>query len=116
MTIWMFLGPSYPDRPFSEKLGDAEINTQIHRVLAHGVDLNPGASLTPLMEVVDSTRVTVFAFTSDSLCHLISSWLSRLPIGSCIYSHAPRGVTLPENAPRREANHAYNKRLRASRY
>jgi hypothetical protein len=54
-------GPKCSDRPFSEELGDAEINTQIHRVLAHGVDMNPRAGPATLMEGIDSTRVTMFA-------------------------------------------------------
>jgi hypothetical protein len=29
MTMWMYLGPSYPDHPFFAELGDVEINTQI---------------------------------------------------------------------------------------
>jgi hypothetical protein len=40
---------------FSEELGDAEINTWIHRILAPGADSNPGVSPTPLREGVDST-------------------------------------------------------------
>jgi hypothetical protein len=42
-----YLGPCYPDRPFSKELGDVEVNTQIHKVLIHGADLNPGADLGP---------------------------------------------------------------------
>jgi hypothetical protein len=45
--MWMYPRPSYPNHPSSEELGDAEINTQIHRVLAHVVDLSPGAAPTP---------------------------------------------------------------------
>jgi hypothetical protein len=29
MTMWMYLGPSCPDHPFSVELGDTENNTQI---------------------------------------------------------------------------------------
>jgi hypothetical protein len=71
MAMWMYLGPSYPDRSFSEELGDAEINTRIHKVPAHGVDLNPGASPAPLREGVDNTRVSLFAFTFGNLRNLI---------------------------------------------
>jgi hypothetical protein len=35
-TMWRYPGPSCPDRPFSKELGDMEINTQSHMVLAHG--------------------------------------------------------------------------------
>jgi hypothetical protein len=34
--MWMYMGSSCPDCPFSNELGDDEINTQIHRVLAPG--------------------------------------------------------------------------------
>jgi hypothetical protein len=44
--------------PFSEELDDAEINTWIHMVLTHEVDLNPGASPAPLREGVNYTRVS----------------------------------------------------------
>jgi hypothetical protein len=40
--MWLYPRPSYHDHPFSEELGDVEINTQIHKVLAHGVDQNLG--------------------------------------------------------------------------
>jgi hypothetical protein len=40
-------GPCSPDRAFSKELGDVEINTQIHRVLAYGAELNPRAGPTP---------------------------------------------------------------------
>jgi hypothetical protein len=40
-------GASCLDCPFSEELDDAEINTWIHMVLTHEVDLNPGAIPAP---------------------------------------------------------------------
>jgi hypothetical protein len=36
MTTCMYPGPSCPNHPFSKELADMEINTQSHRVLAHG--------------------------------------------------------------------------------
>jgi hypothetical protein len=50
----MYQRPCYPDHPFSVGLGDREINTRIHWVLAHGVDLNFGSGLVPMREGVDS--------------------------------------------------------------
>jgi hypothetical protein len=50
MTMWMYSGPSCPDRTFSMKLGDAEINTRIRLVLAHRADLNFGSCSVPLRE------------------------------------------------------------------
>jgi hypothetical protein len=70
MTMWMYQGPSCPNRPFSEELGGAEINTQIHRVLAPEADLNPGASPTPLREGVDSTWVSPLGPILGFLCQL----------------------------------------------
>jgi hypothetical protein len=67
-TMWMYLGPSCPDCPFSEELGDAEINTWIHRVLAHRADLNPRASPAPLREGVDCTRVSPLGPIFGCLC------------------------------------------------
>jgi hypothetical protein len=107
--------PSCPNHPFSEELSNAEINTCIHRVLTHGVNLNPGAGPTPLREVVDSTRVSLFAFAFGNLCNLICSWHSHPPIGSCVFSQCTMGVTLPEDAARREVNHALIEWLRERR-
>jgi hypothetical protein len=36
MTMWMYLGSSCPDRPFSVELGDTEINTWIRGSLLTG--------------------------------------------------------------------------------
>jgi hypothetical protein len=35
-AMWIYPGPSCPDHPFSDELGDAEINTRIHKVLSRG--------------------------------------------------------------------------------
>jgi hypothetical protein len=83
--------PSYPDRPFSKELGNAEINTHIHRVHAHGVDLNLGAGPAPLREGVDSTRVSLFAFAFGNLRDFICTWHSRPPEGPCAFSQCAMG-------------------------
>jgi hypothetical protein len=79
-TMWMYPGPSCP--PFFEELGDTEINNGIHKVLAHGDDLNPGASPAPLREGVDNTRVSPLAFIFGSLRNLICSLRSCPVAGS----------------------------------
>jgi hypothetical protein len=56
--MWLYPGPSCLNRFFSEELSEAEINTQIHKVLDHGANLNPGAGLAPLREGVAITRVS----------------------------------------------------------
>jgi hypothetical protein len=58
MTMWVYPGPSCPDRPFIVELGDTEINTRVRGggVLIHGGDLNFGSSPVPLREGVDSSR------------------------------------------------------------
>jgi hypothetical protein len=56
--MWLYMRPSCPDCPFSEELGNVKINTQIHKVLAPGADLNHGASPAPLREEVYNTSVS----------------------------------------------------------
>jgi hypothetical protein len=63
-----------------------EINTRIHRVPTQGADLNPRAGHTTLREEVNSTRVSLHAFVSNSLCHLICLWCSHPLAGACICS------------------------------
>jgi hypothetical protein len=45
--MWLYPWPRCPDHPFSDELGDAEVNTRICKVLDHGANLNPGASPAP---------------------------------------------------------------------
>jgi hypothetical protein len=54
--------------PFFEEFNDVEINTRIHKVLAHGVDLYPGAGPTRLREGVDFTRVSLLGPVLGCLC------------------------------------------------
>jgi hypothetical protein len=54
--MWMFPGPSCPDRPFSKELGNTEINTRIQGIHAHGANLNLGLGPVPSWEGVDSPR------------------------------------------------------------
>jgi hypothetical protein len=62
--MWLYLGPSYLDRSFSEELSVEEINTQIHKVLDHGAHPNLEAGLAPLREGVANTRVSLFGSVS----------------------------------------------------
>jgi hypothetical protein len=55
----MYTGASCPYRPFSNELGDVEINTRIYKVQAHGADLNPMVSPAPFREGVNGTRVSL---------------------------------------------------------
>jgi hypothetical protein len=66
--MWMYLGPSCPNRPFSEELGDTEINTQIRGVLAHGANLNFGSGPVPLREGVESPWVSLLKLTLVYRC------------------------------------------------
>jgi hypothetical protein len=84
--MWFYLGPSCPDRPFSEELGDVEINTWIHKVLAHGADLNLEVGLAPLREGIDSTRVSPIKFVFGSLHNFILSTHSCPYAGSRVCS------------------------------
>jgi hypothetical protein len=63
----MYSRPSCPDYPFSEELGDTEINTRIRGVLAHGVILNLGDGHVSLREGVDSLWVSPLRPTFDCL-------------------------------------------------
>jgi hypothetical protein len=69
--MWMYPGPCCTDRPFSEELGNTEINTQVRGVLAHGANLNLGSGLVPLREGIDSPWVSLVGLTFGYLCHLL---------------------------------------------
>jgi hypothetical protein len=56
--MWMYPGPSCPDRPISEELGDTEVNTRVREVHAHGAISNLGTCLVPLREGVENPRVS----------------------------------------------------------
>jgi hypothetical protein len=71
MTMWVYLGPSCPDRPFSVELGDMEVNTRIQGVLAHGVDQNLGSGLIPLREGVDNPWVSSLGLSFGCLCQFL---------------------------------------------
>jgi hypothetical protein len=81
--MWLYLGPSCPDRPFSIELGDTVINTRIRGVLAHGADLNLGSGLIPLREVVDNLWVSSLGLSFGSLCRflflIVCIFLHRIP-------------------------------------
>jgi hypothetical protein len=114
-TMWMYLGPSYPDRPFFEELGDTEINTRICRVLTHVANLNLGAAPAPIREGVDSTLVSSPGPTFGCLCQFWFQMHSCCCAGSWVCSQHPVGVTLPKDTVRREANRAYSELLQAWR-
>jgi hypothetical protein len=92
-TMWMYPGPSYPDRPFSEELDYVEINTWIHRVLAHMVDLSTGAGPTPLTEACLHSPLVFAQF--DLLMVLMSahriSWMLVVRHGGSPYLMTRRG-------------------------
>jgi hypothetical protein len=69
--MWMYLGPSCQDRPFFKELRDMENSTRIHRVLAHGADLNPRARPTPLREGADITYVSLRGPSFCCLCQFL---------------------------------------------
>jgi hypothetical protein len=48
ITMWMYPGPSCPDRSFSAKLDNVEINARIRGILGHGANQNPAPSPIPL--------------------------------------------------------------------
>jgi hypothetical protein len=70
MTMWMYPGPSCPDRPFSTELDDMEINTQIRGIL-HGANQNCGPGPVHLREGVDSPWVSLIEITFVCLCQFL---------------------------------------------
>jgi hypothetical protein len=48
--MWMYPGPSHPDRSFSIELDNAEIDAWNQGILVHGVNRNSGPSPIPLRE------------------------------------------------------------------
>jgi hypothetical protein len=112
-TMWIYLGPSCPDHPFSKELGDAEINTPDpqgpsswgrseswgqHHILEGRGRQHSGKSVC----------IHLHQFVQFELLIGLVSACKVLPA----YAHStPRGVTLLKNAARREANHAHNEQL-----
>jgi hypothetical protein len=68
MTMTMYPGSSCPDNPFSEELGDTEVNTWARGVHAYGAVLNLGTGPVNLGEGFDSPWVSPLAPTFDCLC------------------------------------------------
>jgi hypothetical protein len=52
--MWRYPGPSYPDRSFLVELVDAEVDTQVQRILSLGVNQHSGSNLVPLRDRVIS--------------------------------------------------------------
>jgi hypothetical protein len=73
MTIWMYPGPSFPDRPFSAELDGMKVNTWIWGggVLAHGAEQNFGSDPVPLGEGVNNPWVSLLELTSVCLCQFL---------------------------------------------
>jgi hypothetical protein len=97
-AMWLYPGSSCYDHPFFEELGDVEINTRIHKVLAHGAEMNLGADPTSLREGVDSQAKSIrihfsviHAISSSHHAHVLAQGLRY---ACCM----PQGVTLLEDA------------------
>jgi hypothetical protein len=112
--MWMYPGPSYPDRPFSTELGNVEINTRIRGVLAHRADLTFGSGPIPLTKGVDSPWLSPLEFTFIYLYQFLllnaCAFLRRVP-GTHAAPREGGGFTLPEDVVRWEANHTHGERL-----
>jgi hypothetical protein len=116
VTMWMNLGPSCLDHPFSAELGDTEINTRIQGVLAHWANLNLSSGPVTLREGVDSPWVSLLGLAFGYLCLSmflnVHMFLHRI---SGVLAAFRGGVTLPRDVVRREVNRVYSKRLWARR-
>jgi hypothetical protein len=56
--MWLYLGPSCPDRPSSKELSDVEVDAQIHKILDLEVKPNPRAGPAPHQGGVASVGVS----------------------------------------------------------
>jgi hypothetical protein len=113
--MWMYPGPGCSDRSFSTKLDNAEIYTQVWRILALGAHWNSGPSPIPLREGVTRPWVSPLKLASARLCQFLPFLLHLLLLcaGSWVHAQRPVGVILPEDSARQEANRANNERWHA---
>jgi hypothetical protein len=88
-----------------------EINTRMHKVLDHGANPNPEANPDPLREGVASTRFSLFGSVSAAYA-ILSFHHARGFVHDLGGTHsALRGVNMPEDTVRWEANHACNDKM-----
>jgi hypothetical protein len=113
--MWLYLGPSCPNRPFSEELSVAEINTWIYKVLDHGANPNLGAGPAPLQEGVDSTRFSLHGPILVAYTFLSFHHAHGLVQGLGGAHRELRGTKLHEDAVRREASCALNEKVQAQK-
>jgi hypothetical protein len=113
--MWLYLGPSCPDRPSSEELSTAEVDSQIHKVLDLGANLNPRVSPVPLQEGIVGSRVSTlgpilaaYEILSFHCAHSLAQGLG----GGC---SKLQEVDSPEDAARQEASHVFNEKVWAQR-
>jgi hypothetical protein len=113
--MWLYLGPSCPDHPSFEELSEAEVNSQVHKVLDFGVDLNPGADPAPLQEGVASARFSMLG--PISVAYVILSFHHAHSLAQCLKGGCGemRDTNPPEDAVRREVEHASNEKVWAQR-
>jgi hypothetical protein len=102
----LYLGPSGPDRPFFEELGDVEINTQIYKILDHEADMNLKLALSP-WEKGTPTPGLVYLGSLYVVCMILSSHRACDFMQGLGYAHsAPWGVNFLEDTVKWEANRA----------
>jgi hypothetical protein len=56
--MWLYRGPSDPDRSSSEELSEEEMNSWVLKILDLGVNLQPRAGTIPLRAGVANNRVS----------------------------------------------------------
>jgi hypothetical protein len=98
--MWMYPGPSCPDRPSSEDLSTVEVDAQIHKVLDLRVSPNHGANPAPLWRGVADAWVStlglilvVFAILSFHCAHDLAQGLG--------VAVASRGMSTRPRIPQR---------------
>jgi hypothetical protein len=114
-TMQTFLVPSCPVRPSSTESGSTEINTQVGGSPAPGISLNLGFGAAPLRERDEYHWMSLPGMALSCL-HQPPLLIISIPMQDLGRARgAPWGVSLLEDAVRREALHAYSEWLRSRR-
>jgi hypothetical protein len=89
--MWMYPGPSFPDRSFSTKLDNADIDIRVQRILALRAHWNSGPNLIPLREGVIIPWVSPPSWLPLDLCKFLPFLMSDVymckVMGVCTATH-----------------------------
>jgi hypothetical protein len=88
MTMWMYPGPSCPNRPFNVELYVTEISTQIQGVLAHRANQIFCSGPVPLREGVNSPWVGLLELPFVCLCQFLCFQCVHIIMQDLGYTHS----------------------------